>query len=302
MDEPLRAEAAEQPLRDPLLEVQVDRRPRSGSPAILEHDRSDRRLAAPVERASRSVCRGARSVSSVAAQLGSVAGAAVERRERHIRADRARRRSRRSGSAPSSSSEHDSASRNGARVEAPPTCASARAASGSARSARFSSSWRSRASVRAPPAATCLRSASRSALSISSASASASRWRIPWRSRRSSSLVDHLRQAPELALDRLGLADEHVEHAVLDALRQHEVVTADLVGGLELAVDAAVALLDPPRVPRQVEVEQVRAMRLEVETLPRGVGGDQDPQRVLGRVGVEPPLDLLARAGRSSAP
>ena len=49
---------------------------------------------------------------------------------------------------------------------------------------------------------------------------------------------------------------------------------------------------------QEVEVEEVGAVRLEVETLARGVGGDQDAQRVLGRVGVEAALDLLARARR----
>ena len=68
----------------------------------------------------------------------------------------------------------------------------------------------------------------------------------------------------------------------------------DGVGRLELAVDPAVALLDPAGVPRQVEVEEVGAVRLEVQALPGGVGGDEDAQRILGRVGVEPPLDLLA--------
>ena len=112
---------------------------------------------------------------------------------------------------------------------------------------------------------------------------SASRWRMPARSRRSMLVVDHLREAAELLLDGLGLPDEHVEHAVLDALGEHEVVAADLVGRLQLAVDAAVALLDPARVPRQVEVEQVGAVRLEVQTLAGGVGRDQDPQRIACR-------------------
>ena len=107
-------------------------------------------------------------------------------------------------------------------------------------------------------------------------------------------VVDHLREAAQLLLDRLGLADEHLEHAVLGALGQDEVVAADLVGRLELAVDAAVALLDAAGVPRQVEVEEVGAVRLEVQALAGGVGGDQDAQRVLGRVGVEAALDLLA--------
>ena len=113
-------------------------------------------------------------------------------------------------------------------------------------------------------------------------------------------VVDDLREAAELALDRLGLADQHLEHAVLRPLGQHEVVAADLVGGLQLAVDAAVALLDSSRVPRQVEVEEVRAVGLEVQALAGGVGRDQDPQRIVGRVGVEAALDLFARARRSS--
>ena len=107
-------------------------------------------------------------------------------------------------------------------------------------------------------------------------------------------VVDDLGEAAELLLDGLGLPDEHLEHPVLGALRQDEVVAADLGGGLELAVDAAVALLDAARVPGQVEVEEVGAVRLEVEALAGGVGGEQDAQRVLRRVGVEAALDLLA--------
>ena len=71
-------------------------------------------------------------------------------------------------------------------------------------------------------------------------------------------------------------------------------MAADLVSGLQLAVDAAIALLDPPGIPGKVEVEEISAVGLEVQALPRGVGRDQDPQRVLRRVSVEAPLDLLA--------
>jgi hypothetical protein len=45
-------------------------------------------------------------------------------------------------------------------------------------------------------------------------------------------VVDHLGEAAELLLDGLRLPDEHFEHAVLDALRQDKVVTADLGGRL----------------------------------------------------------------------
>src|SRR5207249_2403108 len=101
-------------------------------------------------------------------------------------------------------------------------------------------------------------------------------------------------EAAELLLDRLGLPDQHLEHPILGALRQHEVVTADLGGGLELAIDATVALLDAPRVPRQVEVEEVGAVRLEVQALAGGVGGKQDAERILRGIGVEAALDLAA--------
>ena len=107
-------------------------------------------------------------------------------------------------------------------------------------------------------------------------------------------VVDDLREASELFLDGLGLFDKDLEHAVLHALRQDEVVAADLGGRLELSVDAAVALLDATGIPGQVEVEEVRAMGLEVQALPGGVGGEQDAQRILRRIGVEPALDLLA--------
>ena len=75
-------------------------------------------------------------------------------------------------------------------------------------------------------------------------------------------VVYHLGDAAELALDGLRLPDQHFQHAVLGPLRQREVVTADLRRGVEPAVDAPVALLYPAGLPRQVEVEQVGAVRL----------------------------------------
>ena len=110
-----------------------------------------------------------------------------------------------------------------------------------------------------------------------------------------------MRQAAELPLDRLRLANKHLQYAVLDALRQYEVVTAHLRRPLKLAVDAAVALLDAARIPRQIEMEQVGAVGLEVQPLAGRVGGQQDAQRIGGRVGIESPLDLLA-AGAPGKP
>ena len=104
---------------------------------------------------------------------------------------------------------------------------------------------------------------------------------------------DHLGEAAQLLLDRLRLPDQDLEDAVLRRAGVDEVVAADLGVRLELAVDAAVALLHAARVPGHVEVEQVPAVGLEVQALAGGVGGDQDADRVLLRVGVEGPLDLL---------
>jgi hypothetical protein len=70
---------------------------------------------------------------------------------------------------------------------------------------------------------------------------------------------------------------------------------------LELAIDAAVTLFDAARVPGQVEMEEVRAVRLEVQALAGRIRGEQDAQRVLRGVGVEPALDLLASAAAREA-
>ena len=58
--------------------------------------------------------------------------------------------------------------------------------------------------------------------------------------------------------------------------------------GLAVAVDAADALLEPVRVERDVEVDQPVAVVLQVDALAGGVGGQQDPNRRLGGILVEP--------------
>ena len=107
-------------------------------------------------------------------------------------------------------------------------------------------------------------------------------------------VVDHLGEAPELALDGLGPLDQHVQNTVLGSLRKHEVVAAHLRRRLQLVVDTSVPLLDASGVPGEVEVEEIGAVGLEVEALAGGVGGDQDAQGVAGQVGVEAALELLS--------
>lgn len=106
--------------------------------------------------------------------------------------------------------------------------------------------------------------------------------------------LHHGAQAAQLAADADRLLDQHLQHPVLLALGEDEVVAAHLRSALELPVDAAVALLHAARVPGDVEVEEVGAVVLQVAALAGGVRGDEDAQRVLPRVLVEGALDLLA--------
>ena len=74
----------------------------------------------------------------------------------------------------------------------------------------------------------------------------------------------------------LRLPDQDFEHAVLGPLGEYEIAAEHLVGGLQLAVDAPVALIEPARVPGQVEMEQVAAMTLKIESLTCSVRRNQD--------------------------
>ena len=98
----------------------------------------------------------------------------------------------------------------------------------------------------------------------------------------------------ELPADDLGLADERVQHAVLFALVVDEIAAGDDPGGLQLAIDAAVALFEPRRVPGQIEVDEVVAAGLKVQALARGVGADEDPDGLLVEGRVEGDLDAVA--------
>jgi len=118
---------------------------------------------------------------------------------------------------------------------------------------------------------------------------------------------DHLTGRAELFANSLGLADERLEHDVLLALGVDEVTTPDLLRRLELAVDAAVALFEPRRIPGQIDMDEVMATQLEIYSLARGIGADQDAQRVLGWVRIETALQFLPaddrrRAGEAGDP
>ena len=104
---------------------------------------------------------------------------------------------------------------------------------------------------------------------------------------------EHLRGAAELLANAFHLVHQHLQDTIFRPLDEDEVTAEHLVGWLQLAVDAAVALVETARVPGQIEMTQVMAMALEIEALPRRVGGDENAQRVVARLGVEGVLDVF---------
>src|SRR5579875_1972291 len=97
---------------------------------------------------------------------------------------------------------------------------------------------------------------------------------------------------------RVSMTGEAPPYPVFGALRIDEVPAIDPLCRLKLAIDAAVALFEAARVPGEVDVKQVVAIALQVQSLARRVGCDQDAQRIVGRRRVERALDLLPAIGR----
>jgi hypothetical protein len=88
--------------------------------------------------------------------------------------------------------------------------------------------------------------------------------------------IDYLAKTAQFAFDRIGLSHQSGQDAVFRPLMVEEVMAQDFWLRLQLAVDAAIALLHAAWVPRNIEVEKIPAMGLQVQTLARGVRGDED--------------------------
>ena len=73
-----------------------------------------------------------------------------------------------------------------------------------------------------------------------------------------------------------------------------EISADDLFCGLELPIDATVTLFQPGGVPRQVQMNKVGAIGLEVDAFSGGIGADQDTQRLRVRIGVKGAFYLFA--------
>src|SRR5256885_1787801 len=65
--------------------------------------------------------------------------------------------------------------------------------------------------------------------------------------------------------------------------------------GLAVTIDAAVALLEPVGIPGDLVVDDPMAMPLEVDAFTRGVGGQEDANRIESGIGLEDRLRMLTR-------
>ena len=91
-------------------------------------------------------------------------------------------------------------------------------------------------------------------------------------------VLDHLADRAELLADGLRFPDQRLQHDVGFALLVAKISANDLLRRLKLAIDAAVALLQPGGVPRQIEMNEVGAVALEVDAFAGRVGADEDAQ------------------------
>ena len=101
--------------------------------------------------------------------------------------------------------------------------------------------------------------------------------------------VEDLVGGTQVLAERVGFPDHVGEEADVAVLAAVEVfagveVVHGHVAGLSVAVESAVPLFQPRRVPRTVVVEQVASGPVEVEPLGSGVGGDQDAHFGVGIV------------------
>ena len=74
--------------------------------------------------------------------------------------------------------------------------------------------------------------------------------------------IEDLCDAAEFLPDKFHLVYQYLQNAVFGPLGIDEVTAEHFVGRLQLAVDAAVALIETARVPWQIEVKKVMAMAL----------------------------------------
>jgi hypothetical protein len=63
----------------------------------------------------------------------------------------------------------------------------------------------------------------------------------------------------------------------------NEIAADHGLGRLQLAVDPPIALLQPRWIPRKIKMDEVATPGLQVDAFARGIGADQDAQRLFRR-------------------
>ena len=101
--------------------------------------------------------------------------------------------------------------------------------------------------------------------------------------------------------DLLQLVQQSLEHPSLNGVGRYE-VEDEAIALLAVAVDAAHALFEPVRIPRDVVVEEDVAA-LKVDALPSRLSGDQHLDGTFAELlfGIEPAPRFVARAGLHAA-
>ena len=70
-------------------------------------------------------------------------------------------------------------------------------------------------------------------------------------------------------------------------------MASDFAFALKLTIDAPIALLHSAWIPGHVEVKQIRAIVLKINSFPCCIGRNQNSQRMLGRIAIERLFDEL---------
>ena len=93
-------------------------------------------------------------------------------------------------------------------------------------------------------------------------------------------VLDDLANGAKLFADGFGFTYQRLQHDVRLALLVTKVAAHNLLGRLKLAINTPIALLKPGRIPRQIKMNKIGAIGLEVNAFSRRVCADEDVAEV----------------------
>jgi len=105
-------------------------------------------------------------------------------------------------------------------------------------------------------------------------------------------LVEQFADGAEVFANLVDLVDQMGHELQIGVVVAGEVIDLD-VAGLAITIDSPIALFQPRRIPRAVEMQHVAGRRLQVEPLGRNVGGDQHAHLRVGVVDLFQDLPAL---------